>query len=369
VRCRACGSASSLVVPPSNNRVPFLDTLRGFAALWVVLFHCAEGHHVPTLMAALPGWLDEAVFSAGHLGVPVFFVLSGFVVARISAGTIDCPRAAGRFLLQRLVRLSPPYYVAVALGAMLLLVKSHSDGAARPRGVQVLAHLVYGQTILGVAPLNAVFWTLAIEVQFYIAFALLLWLAHAAARRLRRADVATGLLGVAAAVALLWPARLVETLLWRGGFIALWYSFLCGSLVAMSGEQRGWRQGVAPACIAAVAAVGAWRQDTFALTAAGTALFIFVAERKPAVAHAFDLTPLTALGLVSYSLYLFHNPVTGIVGRLVRRCMPGGLLSDVVLFACVVGCSVGVAALMYFAIEKPAVRWSHRVLGRRVAPR
>lgn len=369
MRCRPCGPTPCAPVAKSDHRIPFLDMLRGFAALWVVLFHCAEGHHLPTLMALLPAWLDEAVFSAGHLGVPVFFVLSGFVLARISAGKIDSARAVGRFLLQRLARLSPPYYVAVVLGAVLALAKSHSGGAAPPQAGQLLAHLVYGQTILGVTPFNAVFWTLAIEVQFYIAFALLLWLAHAAGRGLGGADVSTSLVGAAAAVTLLWPARLVETTLWRGGFIALWYSFLCGALVAMSKGRDGWRRGVAPAHVAALAAVGAWQHDAFALAAAATSLFIFVAERRPAVARACDLAPLTALGLVSYSLYLFHNPVTGAVARVVRRFMPGGLASDIVLFACVLGGSVGVAALMYVVIEKPAVRWSHRVVGRRGAAR
>ncbi len=344
----------------TNNRIPFLDTLRGFAALWVVLFHCVEGKHLPVLTAALPAWLVDAVFRAGHLGVPIFFVLSGFVLARISAGKIDSGRGAARFLGQRLIRLSPPYYAAVAIGVALMLAKSHTDGGAAPQVAQVLAHLVYGQDILGFDSLSSVFWTLAMEVQFYIAFALLVWAAHAVSRRTKGADLNGGFVAAAAAIALLWPMHVVDTPLWRGGFMGLWYSFLCGSLVALSNNRSRPREIAALAHVAAVALVGVWLGDSFALATAVTALFIFVAERWAALARAASLAPLASLGLVSYSLYLFHNPVTGVMSRIVRRFLPAGLASDIVLLGCVLVACVAFAALMYVVIEKPAMRWSHR---------
>ncbi len=353
----------------TNNRIPFLDTLRGFAALWVVLFHCAEGAHLPALLSAMPEWLTRTVFFSGHLGVPVFFVLSGFVLARISAGKIDSWQSASRFLTQRLIRLSPPYYVAVLIGTVLLLAKSHSGAGPAPEASQVLAHLTYTQVILGFDPLNTVFWTLAMEVQFYIAFALLLWMARAAARRTRRVDLDAKFVGVAAALALLWPLHVIDTPLWRGGFVGLWYSFLCGSLVAFSNNRSRSRELVALAHVAIVALIGVCLDDTFALATAIAALFIFVAERSPALARAASLAPLTALGLVSYSLYLFHNPVTSVAARVVRRFMPSGLASDVVLLACVLAVCIAFAALMYVVIEKPAMRWSHRFARWKVAAR
>ncbi len=358
--CAACAAPAPSPVSKPNNRVPFLDSLRGFAALWVVLFHCAEGKHLPALTAALPGGLVNAVFLSGHLGVPIFFVLSGFVLARISAGKIDSGRGAARFVVQRLIRLSPPYYVAVAIGAALMLAKSHTEGGVAPQATQVLAHLAYGQDILGFDPLSAVFWTLAMEVQFYIAFALLLWAAHGVSRRTKGADLNAWFVGVAAAIALLWPMHVVETSWWRGGFMGLWYSFLCGSLVALSIDRSRPREIAALAGVAAVALVGACLGDSFALATAIAALFIFVAERWAALARAASLAPLTSLGLVSYSLYLFHNPVTGVTARIVRRFLPAGLASDIVLLGCVLATCIAFAAVMYFLIEKPAMRWSHR---------
>ncbi len=334
--------------------------MRGFAALWVVLFHCAEGRHLPALTRALPQGVVDAVFLSGHLGVPIFFVLSGFVLARISAGKIDSGRAVVRFLAQRLVRLSPPYYVAVFIGVGQWLVKGHAGGGVLPSVPQVLAHLTYSQDIFGLEPLNSIFWTLAIEVQFYIAFALLLWAAHAVGRHAKVARLDAWFVAVAATLALSWPLHLAASPLWRGGFIALWYSFLCGSLVALSKDRSRVREVVALAHVAAVALIGVCLGDSFALATAAAALFIFAAERWAALARAVSLAPLTSLGLVSYSLYLFHNPVTGTVARLVRRVLPEGLASDIALLACVLATCIAFAALMYRLIEKPAMRWSHR---------
>ena len=344
----------------TKSRIPFLDTLRGFAALWVVLFHCAEGQHLPTLTRVLPGPLVEAVFLAGHLGVPIFFVLSGFVLARMSAGKIDSGRAAAYFLIQRVVRLSPPYYIAVLVGVVQLLVKGHAEGGTLPNLPQVLAHLTYSQDILGFDPLNAIFWTLAIEVQFYIAFALLLWAAHALAHLAKVAHLSYWLVAAVAFIALLWPLHVVETQFWRGGFVGLWYSFLCGSLVALSNNRSRPREIAALAHIAAVAVIGVCLGESFALATAAAALFVFAAERWAPLARAVSLGPLTSLGLISYSLYLFHNPVTGMVSRIVRRAMPAGLASDVVLLASVLTACIAVAAIMYVVVEKPAMRWSRR---------
>lgn len=63
---------------PATNRVVFADGLRGFAAFWVVLFHLSEGKHLENIKPLIPQSIYAAVFDAGHLGVGIFFVLSGF---------------------------------------------------------------------------------------------------------------------------------------------------------------------------------------------------------------------------------------------------------------------------------------------------
>lgn len=351
----------------SDRRVPFLDALRGFAALWVVLFHCAEGRHLPALTAAMPAWLARGVFEAGHLGVPIFFVLSGFVLARISIGKLATLAAASRFVAQRLIRLSPPYYVAVGLGLAVSMSKRGLEGGAAPSAGQVLVHLAYAQDILHVPPLSAVFWTLAFEVQFYVAFALLLWAASASLASSAAGPDGAGLraarqwllVAVAAACALLWPIRPQTTTLWNGGFLGFWYSFLCGALVGLARPGQGRRALVALAHVAVVAAIALAAGDAFAGATAATALLILAAERWPALGMLLGRTPLTALGLVSYSLYLFHNPVTGVTARVVRRFVGSSVAGDALLLAIVLAACIGFAVAAYLLVERPAIRWSH----------
>src|SRR5687767_8776 len=95
-------------------RFTFVDALRGVAALAVVLFHAVEGGHIPDLMAVMPAWLT-AMISHGHLGVAVFFVLSGFVIAHATYGQTITLSYLGRFMLRRSIRLDPPYWFAIAV--------------------------------------------------------------------------------------------------------------------------------------------------------------------------------------------------------------------------------------------------------------
>jgi len=77
----------------THSRLVFLDSMRGFAALWVVLHHFSEGGHMPVLSAAMPHALKAALFDLGNLGVPVFFVLSGVVMAFAASCASDQLRA------------------------------------------------------------------------------------------------------------------------------------------------------------------------------------------------------------------------------------------------------------------------------------
>ena len=108
-------------------RLAFADGLRGLAALWVVLFHLAGGNHIDNLVAHIPK-LSLILFYAGHLGVAIFFVLSGFVMMHIMSPYQVDMRYGGRFLLRRLIRLSPPYYFAIFVAIFFLVLKSKLVG-------------------------------------------------------------------------------------------------------------------------------------------------------------------------------------------------------------------------------------------------
>ena len=107
-------------------RLAFADGLRGPAAPWVLLFHLSTGHHLDALLAALPAPVDRVLFTRGHGGVAVFFALSGGVLALTAERVALDAAAAGRFVLRRLLRLAPPYVVALLATVALGLARGES---------------------------------------------------------------------------------------------------------------------------------------------------------------------------------------------------------------------------------------------------
>ncbi|MFO0626354.1 MAG: acyltransferase family protein, partial [Polyangiales bacterium] len=98
----------------SRRRFTLIDGLRGLAAVSVMIYHYCTSDMRGYLAAVLPAWF-MAASRKGWLGVQVFFVLSGFVIAyAIGRREVDLP-AAARFALRRQVRLDPPYWVSLAL--------------------------------------------------------------------------------------------------------------------------------------------------------------------------------------------------------------------------------------------------------------
>lgn len=347
-----------------ERRLAFADGLRAVAALWVVLFHLSEGHHINALRAALPGAVDAVVFDAGHFGVPIFFVLSGFVMAYTTRRAVFDGDYAWRFFARRLVRLSPPYYFAIAVMLGADIVKAVVDpgaGFPYPLGT-VLANFAYVQGLLNLPELNTVFWTLGIEVQFYAIFALAQYLscrlggdgAAASARRL----------AVPGALALFCVADLAGWLGTdrHGSALPFLYAFVAGMFACWGGTVRFW---VAPSAlfIMVLLTLSLVLKSGFAAVVGVTAALLLVAGVKGAMGRWLAWGWLQRLAVVSYSLYLLHNPATGTVFRLVDRVGHSGVLFNLVGGALSVLVSVAVAALAYRWVERPAIAWSHRLSG------
>jgi peptidoglycan/LPS O-acetylase OafA/YrhL len=154
-----------------GGRLRVLDGLRLFAALAVVGWHLTAA---PTAgWAGLPFGALTAATRYGWLGVELFFLISGFVICMSGWG-----RSVGDFAASRVARLYPAYWFAVLLAAVVLT-------AATARGVggsdehavtlsQLAANLTMLQNPLGVADIDPSYWTLAVELRFYLLFAIVL---------------------------------------------------------------------------------------------------------------------------------------------------------------------------------------------------
>jgi len=345
-----------------KQRYAFLDALRAIAALGVVLFHAIEGGHIPTLIAALPAWFGS-IFEICGLGVAIFFPLSGFVIANsVYERRLTLP-SVGRFMLRRAVRLDPPYWAAIMIVlAFAVLSSLVVKGKALPEisGGQMLAHLVYAQDLLGYPQINAVFWTLCLEIQFYFVYVMLLWLSGNDPDKPLQGRATAAALVIAGLVGLLWAAGIVEGTPWPGLFLPLWSTFFVGVAAYWA-----WRnpQAVVPflvfAGIMAVAAV--MRGQWFFLVSTITALSIWLVGIRGRLATMLNWRWLQFLGIVSYSLYLTHNPITGAVFR-IGSMFPGrgplweGLWWLVSIAACVV-----FAALLWWIVERPSIALARRI--------
>lgn len=346
----------------------FLDGLRGWAALAVVLFHLRDraepGAELDLLLPDVTGLLEY-----GRLGVAGFFVLSGFVIAHSLRssfeGTIDVPN----YLTRRVVRLTPPYYAAIVVALVFAFGASVQDGTSfAPGGApfgwgRAAAHLIYAQELFGYVNFNDVYWTLGLELQFYAVLAGLLWLNQ----RLRPRSVLPAMYLVNAAFALAWPYGLLTIEGRATLFMPLWYSFLLGVLIfAARAGQIPWAAPVVFAVLLALAPFVHAPDGAFARTSALTGALMMAAVGRDRLGTWLSDHLSQFLGRVSYSLYLIHTPILGAVIVAVTKVLPRSIGTQFLAAAAGVTVSCLAALVMYRLVEKPAMQWSRSL--RRPSP-
>ena len=352
---------------PVSTRFVFVDGLRGLAALSVVLFHVYYKNLVPMTGYEFPEPV-HSLLRNGNLGVHVFFVISGFVIAQSIRGEHVTARFVGWFALRRSLRLDPPYWATIAAMIALTFVSNHLQhdrSLPMPTPAAVLAHLAYAQSFLGYPQIVGVFWTLCFEIQFY----LVLVVGTGAVQRLERVTrfpVARWLvfaplwllgLGCVAGYIDLPPAL----------FTFAWPYFFLGVVVNWAHERT-----IGPVALALVAASALVLVPSAPLqicVALATALGIDLVGRAGGLATVTLGPVVQYLGKISYSLYLVHMLVGTPLVRLGIRLL--GTRPDAIraigLMAIATAASIVAAHVMYVVIERPAIGLSRR-LGRH-APR
>jgi len=330
-----------------TERLHTLDALRGLAALGVTWFHLTNGNET-----FLPPGPVKASGAYGWMGVEIFFVISGFIIPLSLHRAGYRLRDYGAFVLKRMLRLDPPYVVALLVTIAVGYLASHTPGfRGQPYAVslpQFFLHLGYLNVFFGYPWLNPVFWTLAIELQFYLAIGLLfpLLVDPAPARRV-------ALLGAVALLAILLPSRdfiFHYAFLFVAGLVTFQYRIgLVNRRVFLA---------VLAVLAAAIAATmeTAWVAPVAVLTSAAIA-FADVRNRL-----------LTFLGSISYSLYLIHVPFGGRVVNLGQR-FAHDAPSRLAVLALALALSIAGAYALFRLVESPSQRWaSRRVRFGRSAP-
>ena len=324
-----------------------LTIARFVAAMWVVLYHCG-------------GWSDEImlVIGAGGIGVPFFFILSGFVLAYTARDLTD---SAGRrnFYARRIARIYPIYLLAWALYGLWLLM--HAEERSALSGA--LTALLLQSWVPGEhGTWNSPAWSLSAEALFYAVFPVIyLGLARVTSRKL---------IGV---LALMWVANLVHI----AGYQMPWgdYAYylpplrlpefvmgiILGLLFTRHGAlTRGWMwAGVFVAGVLAVtvtrSAMGPWWEGAIVPVFCGLVMALASVQVRGRIS---DIGVL--LGKASYSIYILQIPVWSLMWAALGQEMhqDRGLLELASYWAVLIVISVAV----YRYVETPAERWiKHRL--------
>ncbi|RZU74574.1 peptidoglycan/LPS O-acetylase OafA/YrhL [Micromonospora kangleipakensis] len=337
-----------------SSRLYVLDGLRLVAALLVVGFHFtifAKPWGVPN-GSALPELAVATQF--GWLGVYLFFLISGFVICMSAEG-----RSVAQFATARITRLYPAYWFAVlATTAVLTLwpvvAKPLSPG-------DVLTNLTMFQDLIGVKRVDVVYWTLSVELRFYLLFGVFVLVRGYTPRRVLL--FAAGWL-VASLFATSHFPLLTKLLVPRDSAcfvagMALYLIYRHGSNIYLWGlVGASWL--VALEMIGSMTPTGPVRnvfsptQVAVVEAAVMTVFFLImaaVATRRLAVGWRW----LTTAGALTYPLYLLHEFIGWTMIHHLRRVLPPWATLLVVVLTFLV-----ISWLVYRLVEKPVAGWLRR---------
>jgi peptidoglycan/LPS O-acetylase OafA/YrhL len=342
-----------------------IDGLRGLAALAVVLFHVNQA-----LFHTYGSWVPHdlaALMQHGFLGVDVFFVMSGFVIAYSVRNAQLTFGFIGRFALRRSVRLDPPYWAAMLLEITLIWAGLRVGLALAPvpSMKQILSHFLYLQDLLGYGDIINVFWTLCFEIQFYLGLIVLLVLHR------RIGEVFGQRLARPAAVAVLAGLFLYSVLVRYQAFgleaphgvaIIRWFQFFMGVCVwwVVSGKIP-WYVLVAM-WLATIGTVIAQQEPPYEVLAVAVSAVLWWRYRRDRLTSLFSSRPFQFLGAISYSLYLFHSTVGWRFVRVSGLIFGRDLARPFVwlLFGVAVAVCIVVSWIAWAIVERPALRFSRR---------
>jgi peptidoglycan/LPS O-acetylase OafA/YrhL len=307
LRLRAPGAAT--VSRATVGRIAALDGLRGISILLVVMYH------------AYSRWADRlpwagalrhfVVFEQGTLGVNLFFLISGFVIVL----TLQKCSSFAEFIYRRWLRLFPAMLLAT-----ILIYATSGWLAERPAGELSLVNTLPGlcfidplllESLLGIntRAVESAFWSIFVEVKFYLLFGLLYFVTE---RRALSILLVLFLTSFAVTVAAGTPQSSVSRffVIVLDKYLSLRHFgwFVIGALVFNAFSQGDRRYLALSTCVLplAILANSEWTIDAFIVSVALYLIFV-AALFSERVAAVFASPILVFGGFISYPLYLIHQ--------------------------------------------------------------
>jgi peptidoglycan/LPS O-acetylase OafA/YrhL len=291
-----------------TRRIGYVDGLRAIAVLGVLAYHSALHSSGVASFHSVPASPMMLFFRQGCHGVDLFFVLSGFCLSYPALQRLRASRSTdfdtAGYLAKRFVRIVPPYYAAIALFVLLLMLLPRLGLSLPIPPTQPFAWLGVVENALFLDGngqyLNGSFWTLAVEFRWYFLFPIALWLWTRSPRafllglglamlglvtRLNSIDLMAlpaFMLGIVAADLHIRDSRLSRLALPAFLFVLFW---------AVATTRYDWMN--PPSLL--------WQLSSF--------LFVVAAGATPWISRLLSLRFLTFVGIASYSIYLVHEPI------------------------------------------------------------
>ena len=322
-----------------RQNVESIDILRGLASISVAFYHVSCGN-----INFMSDNLFKSIVSWGWLGVEVFFVISGFIIPySLWKSNFILSEHWYKFISKRVIRIDPPYFISIILTIGLWYLSSLSPGF---KGIspdinfgQIAAHIGYVVDFIGSSWIQPVYWTLAIEFQYYLLIMLV----------------------VGFLISNNWTRRFVLLLLIFSPFLVSgkyivfhWFALFSLGISAFlfSAQKINFPEFLLFTLLGLI--ICAFEMG-IPETIAGLISVIFILKIKKKFIEPFHF-----LGKISYSLYLIHIPIGGRIINICVRFADDFYLQLLGIF-CALSCSLIFGWLFYEYVEKPSKQLSSRL--------
>lgn len=373
----------------SGEFFPSLDGIRGIAVLSVVIYHTVYFNPNHTLQMFIYSFTK-----AGFMGVPIFFVLSGFLISFTVIRTQE-KFSINKYIARRAAKIIPPFVLSLIIFSLLASYWKGSENILQ----SALAHFfTIANFTSGWVEINPVYWSLMVELHFYIIFPLL----YFALKRVSKYPE----LWVAFLLLLIPMAMRITTHMPASTDPALWHhnanmfpkaldNFVLGILFAHILSRRSQYEwlirrsgklcmiGIAILMLAFVASATHSLSQSIAdftqpkpspmifelfrcLPAIGTffLLFCIFLPSNFLVSRLLAFPPLQYMGLISYEWFLFHYPPVQFMGSIVGNADGNTFLYCAkTLFPFSI--ALAFSAMVYHFVSKPILDWSKSKLVKR----
>ncbi len=381
-----------------NNRISAVDGLRAFAIIFVLLSHSSWKYNAQITLSVSGADFHNLIYN-GWMGVDLFFVLSGFLIASQLLNRNLIKDNLRAFMARRFFRIAPTYYVAILLTLFAYYIIpvigniSTADLIAK-WWFPVIAHFIFLHDYIGRDPsINGLFWSMPIEIKFYLLLPLAL-LFVTKIKSLATRTAAVGLFFILYVIAKTWVIYLqsgVENTTYSHYFLAYKTPFhfsldgliigvLCALILQNKTTVSSWQNTRTPDILFTIGCIlfainglsPHFTNDTatFFESTLMTSLFAFsfglILLGLVTGCYAtgfFSGNFLNFIARISYSMYLTHIFVISLQTSLVDLLAPSidsPTLCWLIILPIFFGIATALAYVMHIVIEQPCIHWSKR---------